>query len=257
MTNKATKIVEELMDVTIGGVAQKVKIVHPTARIEAEANMLASKVFSKLAREYSNGDSSLMLRAQLDQFLRESKLYSAEDIEEIAKLSKQIEDGEKALMAGGKKSEGRKIAIEVRRARYILLTLLAKKFEYDKNTIEHHSEMARLHYFIIKCLRFEDGSQIFGSVEDYEFDETGLKDDLADAIRRVAAICSSYDQDYESKLPENKFFKKFGMCNDKFDLIDSEGHLVNEKGERIDENGNLLDQETKPKEFEVGEFSDD
>lgn len=252
-----SKVVEELFDVTIGGEPQKVKVVHPTSRIEAEANMLASKVFSKLAKEYSSGESGLMLRAKLDQFLRDQKLYSNEDIEEIARLSKVIEDGEKALAAGGKKSEGRKTAIEVRRARYTMLGLLAKKFEYDKNTIEHHSEMARLNYFIIRCLRFEDGSQVFGSVEDYEFDETGLKDDLAVPIRKIASLCSSYDQDYESKLPENKFFKKFGMCNDKFDLVDSEGHLVNEKGERIDENGNLIEKETKPAEFEVGEFSDD
>lgn len=246
---------EEIFDVVIGGEPKKVKIVGPSPRVEAEANMYASKVFSKLAREHSESNSSLLLRDQLDKFLRDAQIYTAQDFEKIAELQKELEDGQKALAAGGKKSEGRAIALKMRKARYTLLLMLAKRFEYDKNTIEYHSENARLNYIISKCLRFEDGSQIFGGPDDYEFDESGLKNCLAPAIRRIGALCGSYDENYEAKLPENKFLVKYQMCNDKFDLVDSEGHLVNEDGQRIDKDGNLLES-NEPK-FEVGEFSDD
>ena len=245
----------EIMELTVGGEPKKVKIVKPSSRIEAEANMHASKVFSKLAKEHSKGNSGLLLRTQLDQFLRDSKLYSEEDLVEINSLGKQIEDGEKSLRAGGKKADGRQIAIDMRKARYTMLVMLAKKFEYDRNTIEHHSETARLHYIIAKCLQFEDGGQVYSGPDDYEFDDSPLKDDLAPAIRKITSLCSSFDMSYEEKLPENKFLKKFNFVDDKFNLVDSEGHLVDELGRRIDEQGNLIEDNTET--FELGEFTDE
>lgn len=249
---------EEVFEVKIGNELKKVKVIHPTSRIEANANMHASRVFGKLVKEHAAGKSSLILRKQLDDFLRESNLYSKEDLEEITKVSKTIDECEKSLMAGGKKSDGKKKAIELRRARYTLLLMLAKKFEYDKNTIEHHSETARLYYIISKCLLDEDGQPIYESPEDFEFDDTELKNDLAEPIRRISAIAGNYDPEYESKLPENKFFKKFNMCDDKFNLVNEEGKLVNENGQLVDENGVVIESEdNKPKEFELGEFSDE
>lgn len=73
-------------------------------------------------------------------------------------------------------------------------------------------------------------------------------------------MSSVYDTDYESKLVENKFLKKYGFCNDEFDLIDSNGNRVNEKGQRVDEEGNLLDESgnlIKVAEKEIGEFLED
>lgn len=253
MSNK-----EEVFDVEIGGSIKKIKIVHPSTRVEAEANMHASRVFGKLVKEHSKGNSSLLLRSQLDQFLRDSNIYTSEDLDAISQLTKKIEECEKALQAGGKKSEGRKKAVELRRARYTLFAMLAKKFEYDKNTIEYYSETAKANYIMSKCLLDEDGQPIFNGPEDYEFDETGLKNSLAEPIRRLTSLIGSYDPEFEAKLPENKFFKKFNMCNDKFDLINEDGHLVNEDGDLVDENGNkITEEDNKPKEFQLGEFSDD
>lgn len=251
---------EEKFKVLIGEEEKEFTVKHPTTRIEAEANMHASRVFSKLVKEKREGNDGLLLRAQLDEYLRSIGLYSDSDIERIGDMTKEIERLEGALMKGGlKKSEGRSLAIELRRNRYGLLGLLSKRMEYDKNTIEHNSENARINYIISKCLCFGDGPPVFNNVEDYEFDETGLKDKLIDLIRRIGSICSSYDPDYEAKLVENKFLKKFGYCNDKFDLVNTEGQLVNEKGERIDDDGNLVGEDGKPivVEKEIGEFLED
>lgn len=252
---------EEKFVVKIGEEDKNIVVKHPTPRIEAEANMHASRVFSKLSKERGDGNDGLLLRAQLDKFLRDAGLYTDDDIKVISDLSDKIAEYEKKLTDGGvKKSEGRTIAIELRRARYNLLLLLAKRMEYDKNTIEHFSENARINYIIVKSLLDENGAPIFKNVEDYEFDETGLKEALDLPIRKIASMSSVYDTDYESKLVENKFLKKYGFCNDEFDLIDSNGNRVNEKGQRVDEEGNLLDESgnlIKVAEKEIGEFLED
>jgi len=252
---------EEKFVVKIGEEDKNIVVKHPTPRIEAEANMHASRVFSKLSKERGDGNDGLLLRAQLDKFLRDAGLYTDDDIKVISDLSDKITEYEKKLTDGGvKKSEGRTIAIELRRARYNLLLLLAKRMEYDKNTIEHFSENARINYIIVKSLLDENGAPIFKNIEDYEFDETGLKEALDLPIRKIASMSSVYDTDYESKLVENKFLKKYGFCNDEFDLIDSNGNRVNEKGQRVDEEGNLLDESgnlIKVAEKEIGEFLED
>ncbi len=252
---------EETFVVKIGGVDKTIIVKHPTPRVEAEANMHASRVFSKLSKERGDGNDGLLLRAQLDKFLRDAGLYTEEDIQNISDLSDKITGFEKQLTEGGvKKSEGRTIAIELRRARYNLLILLAKRMEYDKNTIEHFSENARMNYIITKTLLDDTGAPIFKSVEDYDYDETGLKEALEVPIRKIASISSVYDTDYESKLIENKFLKKFGFCNDEYDLVNAEGHRVNEKNQRIDEEGNLLDDAgnaVKAPEKEIGDFLED
>lgn len=253
-------VTEEKFTVKIGDEDKEFVVKHPTPKLEAEANMHASRVFSKLVKEKKEGNDGLLLRAQLDEYLRSVGLYTENDIKNINQANDEVQRIEGLLSKGGiKKSEGKKLALELRRNRYWLLTLLAKRLEYDKNTIEFHSENARINYLISKCLCDSDGIPVFNSVEDYEFDETGLKDSLGDLIRRIASICSSYDPDYEKKLPENKFLTKFGYCNEDFDLVDTNGNLVNEKGERIDKDGNLLDENGKPvvKEKEIGEFLDD
>lgn len=251
---------EEKFVVKIGEETKTFLAKHPSPRIEAEANMHASRVFSKLVKEKKDGNDGLLLRAQLDEYLRSVGLYTDEDIKVISTTTDEIKRLEAALEAGGvKKIQGRSLAIELRRNRYELLILLAKRMEYDKNTVEHHSENARINYIISKCLCNDDGTPVFNSVEDYEFDETGLKDDLIEVIRRIGSICSSYDTEYESKLIENKFLKKFGYCDDKFNLVDASGNLVNEKGERINEEGNLVDEYGNVKVVvkELGEFLED
>ena len=248
---------KEKFEVKIGDELKAVYVHHPGPRVEADANMHASKVFAKLAKNPKEG---LLIRAKLDDFLRDQGLYTDEDITNITELSDKIQELESKLVAGGiKKSEGKELAINLRRCRIVLLTLLAKRMEYDANTIEHHAEKARTNYIISKCLCYEEGVPVFKTPDDYQYDETGLKELLVEPIRRIGALCSSYDPDYEAKLIENKFLKKYGFCNDKFDLVNESGELVDENGRRIDADGNLLEEKDKPeqKPTEVGEFLED
>lgn len=248
---------KEKFVVKVGEESRNVYVRHPDPRVEAEANMHASRVFAKLTKNPKEG---LLIRAKLDEFLRDQGLYTDDDIQNITRLSEKIEDLEGKLVAGGiKKSEGKEMAIDLRRCRILLLTLLAKRMEYDANTVEHHTERARTNYIISKCLCYEEDVPVFKSPDDYQYDDTGIKDLLVEPIRRISALCSSYDPDFEAKLIENKFLKKYGFCNDKFDLVNENGELVDEKGRRIDQDGNLLEEKDKPekKPVEIGEFLED
>jgi hypothetical protein len=48
------------------------------------------------------------------------------------------------------------------------------------------------------------------------------------------------DNDYEEKLPENKFLKQYKFVDDKLRFINKEGKLVDEEGRLLDENGRFI-----------------
>lgn len=247
--------------VKFGEEERTVEIHMPTPKIEAEANMYSSQVFAKLVKSKDeDGNPNYILRAQLNDFMKDAGIYTDEDIKAIEKLGEKIASCEKELSTGGKtKSQGRKIAIDLRSARYQLLMLLAKRLEYDKNTVEHYAANARMDFLISKCITYEGGVKIFNTVEDYQTDSF-MHEALAEVVRDFANMVSDYDPDFDRKLPENKFLLKFGFCNEDLDLVNSDGQKVDEDGDLIDDEGFKIDntgRRINSEEFELGEFLDD
>ena len=249
---------QEIKTVTvkIGDQERVVEVRKPTPKIEAEANMAASKVFAKLVKEKGeDGKSAFILRSQLNTYLADIGIYTEQDIDDINTFSDRIKELEELLSKGGKKkSEGKKAAIELRQLRHGIYSLLMRQTEYDKNTVEHYADNARMDYLVTKCICFEGGAPVFKNVADYEADSI-MQIALAEPIQVLAGMVSQYDPDFEKKLPENEFLKKYNYCDDKYRLIDSDGNLIDGNGERIDEDGNLIEKKDKP--VAVGEFLDE
>jgi hypothetical protein len=252
MEKEAVKVIE----VNIGGEVKKVEVHKPTPKIEAQANMESSKVFAKLIKaKNEDGTAAFILRSQLNDFLAQNGVYTEQDIEDLTIFSERIKELEETLSKGGKKkSEGKAAAIELKKLRLALYSLLIKQAEYDKNTVEHYADNARMDYLITKCITFEGGGQIFKNVEDYESDDL-MQKAFAEPIRELASIVSSYDPDFEKNLPENKFLIKYGFCNEDLRFINKDGKFVDEHGNLVDQDGNRIDSE--PKKESVGEFLDD
>jgi len=244
------------MTVKIGDVERTVEVRKPTPKIEAEANMASSRVFAKLVKEKGeDGKAAYILRSQLNSYLANIGIYSDQDIDDINTFGDRIKELETLLSKGGKKkSEGRAAAIELRRLRYAIYVLLVRQTEFDKNTVEHYSDNARMNYLVTKCICFEGGAPVFKNVEDYESDSI-LQAALKEPIEALAGMVSQFDPDFEKNMPENKFLKKYGFCDEKYRLIDAEGNLIDGDGNRVDEDGNQL----APVEVveSVGEFLDD
>lgn len=242
--------------VKVNGEERVVEIHKPTPKIEAEGNMASSKVFAKLVKEKGeDGKSAYILRSQLNTYLADIGIYSDDDINDINTFGDRIKELEELLAKGGrKKSEGREAAIELRKLRYAMYTLLMRQTQFDKNTVEHFADNARMNYLVTKCICFEGGAPIWTSVEDYESD-SALQDMLAEPIGILAGMISQYDPEFENNLPENKFLKKYGFCDDKYRLINKDGHLVDTAGNLIDEEGNQVVKVEEPES--VGEFLED
>lgn len=246
----------KVFTIKIGNEERKVEVRKPTPKIEAEANMAASKVFAKLVKEKGeDGKSAYILRSQLNTYLSNIGIYSDQDIEDITTFTDRIKELELLLQKGGvKKSEGRDAAIELRRTRYAVYALLTRQTEFDKNTVEHFADNARMDYLVTKCICFEGGDPIFKNVADYETDDI-LQKVLKEPIEALAGIVSQYDPDFEKNLPENKFLKKYNFCDEKYRLINKDGKLVDGNGNFVDDEGNVLEKVDVPES--VGEFLDD
>ena len=242
--------------VKVNGEERVVEIHKPTPKIEAEGNMASSKVFAKLVKEKAeDGKSAYILRSQLNSYLADIGIYSDEDINDINTFGDRIKELEELLAKGGrKKSEGREAAIELRKLRYAMYTLLMRQTQFDKNTVEHFADNARMNYLVTKCICFEGGAPIWTSVDDYESD-SALQDMLAEPVGILAGMISQYDPEFENNLPENKFLKKYGFCDDKYRLINKDGQLVDTAGNLIDEDGNQVVKVEEPES--VGEFLED
>lgn len=242
--------------VKVNGEERVVEIHKPTPKIEAEGNMASSKVFAKLVKEKGeDGKSAYILRSQLNSYLADIGIYSDDDIKDINTFGDRIKELEELLAKGGrKKSEGREAAIELRKLRYAMYTLLMRQTQFDKNTVEHFADNARMNYLVTKCICFEGGTPIWNNVDDYEGD-SDLQEMLAEPISILAGMISSYDPEFENNLPENKFLKKYGFCDDKYRLINKDGHLIDTLGNLIDEDGNQVVKAEEPEM--VGEFLDD
>ena len=253
MEKEALKVVE----VKIGDEVKKIEVHKPTPKVEAQANMESSKVFARLIKQKNDdGTAAFILRSQLNDYLANAGVYTKQDIDDLGEFSDRIKELEEILSKGGKKkSEGKAAAIELKRLRIAMYTLLLKQAEYDKNTVEHYSENARMDYFVTKCITFEGGGTIFKSMEDYENDEV-MQIALAEPIRELAAMISSYDPDFEKNLPENKFLIKYGYANQDLRLINKDGQFVDENGNLVDQDGNKISKEEKVDEF-VEFFDDD
>ena len=254
------KEIKDLKKITvkIGDEERVVEVRKPNPKVEAEGNMAASKMFSRLVREKDESDPTkpaYILRTQLNAYLADIGIYSDQDIDDINTFGDRIKELEELLRSSGKKkSEGKAAAIELRKLRYAVYALLMRQGEFDKNTVEHYADNARMNYLITKCICFEGGGPIWHSVEDYESDSV-LQSTLAEPIQVLAGMVSQYDPDFEKNLPENKFLKKYGFCDDKYRLIDKSGNFVDGNGKPVDEDGNSI--EPKEKVEDVGEFLDD
>lgn len=242
--------------VKIGDEERVIEIHKPTPKIEAEGNLASSKVFAKLVKEKDeNGKTSYILRSQLNQYLSDIGIYSESDIDDINTFGNRIKELEELLSKGGKKkSEGRDAAIELRRLRYAMYVLLMKQTQFDKNTVEHFADNARMDYLVTKCICFEGGTPIWSSVDDYTQD-AALQEALSEPIGILAGMVSQYDPDFENNLPENKFLKKYNFCDDKYRLINKDGKLIDTEGNLIDDDGNPVVKVDEPES--VGEFLDD
>ena len=158
----------------------------------------------------------------------------------IVKLEQELYNGDGKSKP--KVSEGRDIAIEIRKARMELRDLIAERISLEENTAESLADNARFDFLVAHCTYYENGSRVYNSFEEYNQKSA---DEIAfSAASALGEILYNLDSSFEKNLPENKFLDKFGLVNDDLSLIDpNTGEMIDTEGHRIDEEGYLLDDD--------------
>ena len=261
MANETEKTVDvELNDGT------KIQIIvrKPSNAVMSAAQRKGALVWTQCIQE------GVMTKKELEKVLEDRGIWTKAKAQEQANILKEISELEKKLyLSRGvtlKTSEGKKIAIQMRRKRIELRDLLAEKVSLEQNTAESLSDNAKFDYIVSQCTFDQHEQPVYNSIDDYS---NRSDDPIAfAAASALATMLYSLDKDFEMKLPENKFLAKFDYINDDLHLVnkdgnkvDTEGRLVNdlgqfinEEGKRVDVDGNLLDEDGSyipTTEFEV------
>jgi hypothetical protein len=204
---------------------------------QREAQKVYNQAFSDAVK------SGSIVRARLDDLLKEQGLWDDNKQASFVALQKQISESEKALSKGGiSLKEAKKIAINIKKLREDMRTLIAVKTELDSHTAEGQADNARFNFLVSVCVVYKDTKQrYFKSYEDYMNRSSELVAILG--AQKTAYIMYGLDSNFEKNLPENKFLIKYKLVNEQLDYVDSRGRLTDEDGRLVDENGRFINEE--------------
>ena len=214
----------------------------PSLQDQREATKIYNQTFSEALK------AKAVVRAKLDDVLMEQGLWDANKQAQFTKLQNDILEGERKLAKGGiPLSEAKKVALLMKKSREDLRDLIAVKTNLDTHTAEGQADNARFNYLVSACTVYSDTKeQYFKSYDEYlnrSADPVAIL-----AAQNLAGMLYGLENDYEEKLPENKFLKQYKFVDDKLRLINKDGHLVDDNGRLIDETGRFVN--------EKGEFVD-
>lgn len=251
------------------GTVITVGVRKPTNDQLKEADVQKAKAWNKAFKE------GVMTKNEVEKIMIERGTWSEEKTKQEVKLTQEILELEKKLYLGDGKSsskpklsDGRRIAVEMKSKRLALRDLIAERLAMDENTAESLADNARFDYLVFACSFNADTNEpLFESYEDYN--SKGANAEAVAAAQLLAQMVYNLDEEFENKLPENKFLKQFNLIDDDGSLINpktkelidldgrkinKEGHYLDSDGHRVDIDGNRLSSDGF---YEMVEYEDD
>lgn len=232
----------EIKNVTVkndAGQTVKLQLKSPNAGVSQKSQRIHVKTWTDCVKD------GIMTKKELFKFMAEKAIWDdSKELEQIAYM-KEISELEKKLYVKNgrktklKKSEGKDIAVKIRQLRFKIRELIAERIGLESNTAEALADNARFDFLVSACTYYENGEKVYNTLEEYN---EGTDSELAfGAASALAEMLYGVDQDSESKLPENKFLKRYGLVDDDLSLVNTEGHRVDLQGRKIDDQGNFVD----------------
>lgn len=214
----------------------------PSLQDQREATKIYNTAFSDALK------AKAVVRAKLDDLLVEQGLWDAKKQKQFTDIQAAILDGEKKLAKGGiGLSEAKKVALEMKKQREELRDLISVKTGLDTHTAEGQADNARFNYLVSSCTVYNDSKKsYFNNYDDYL--NRASEPAAILAAQNMANMLYGLDNDYENKLPENKFLADYKFVDEKLRLVDKQGRLIDSEGRLIDESGRFIN--------EKGEFVD-
>lgn len=208
----------------------------PSINDQREAQKVYNQAFTDAIK------SKCVVRAKMDELLEDQGLWNQDKQIKFNKLQQDILDSERKLAKGGiSLKEAREIAIQMKRDREEIRSLISVRTSLDNHSAEGQADNARFNYLVSVCLVYNDSNKqpYFSSMEDYlnrSNEEVAIV-----AAQHLASMLYGLDNDYELNLPENKFLKKYKFIDDKLRYINKQGQLTDADGRLVDENGRYVD----------------
>lgn len=216
-------------------------IQRPNNDVVKMAERYKSKVWNQCLQD------GILTKKELAVLMRKRGIWDEAKDKEEEEITKEIIRLEKELFHGKdgkskpKVSEGRDIAIQIRRKRSELRDLIAEKISLEENTADNLADNARFDFLVAHCSFYKDGTRIYKDFDEYN---NKSADEIAFAAANLLGkMLYNLDNNFEKNLPENKFLTKFGLVNEELSLVDPKNpeQLVDVKGNKIDENGYYID----------------
>lgn len=221
----------------IDGKSREMFVRSPSLQDQKEATKVYNQSFSEALK------AKAVVRAKLDDLLVEQGLWDGIKQAKFTELQADILEGERKLAKGGiSLTDAKEIALKMRKTREDLRELISVKTNLDTHTAEGQADNARFNYLVSACTVYNDTKeQYFKNYEDYN---NKASDPVAIlAAQNLANMLYGLEDNYEEKLPENKFLKQYKFIDSKLRLINKEGKLVDENGRLIDENGRYINEQ--------------
>lgn len=213
------------------------EIKTPTTEILDEAYKVYNTAFANAIK------SKALLRAKLDDFVREQGLWDESKEAEVSSLTKEIRDSSLALSKGGVKlKQAKEIALKVRRLRVQLRNVMSVKSELDSHTAEGQADNARFNYLVSACTVYNDTKKpVFADLAEYN--SRSSQGIAIAAATKYASLAYDLKDNYEAELPENKFLREFKFVDSELRLVDKDNNYIDEEGRRVDKDGYYLNEQ--------------
>jgi hypothetical protein len=230
---------ENNFSVEIDGVEKEFEIKAASLNEQREAQKFYNQAFSDAVK------SGSIVRAKLDDLLKEQDLWDDKKEIEFVTIQKQLADKEKKLSKGGISLKTAKaIAIEMKGLRDNLRELISVKSNLDTHTAEGQADNARFNYLVSVCVVYKDTKKpYFAGYDDYI--NRSIETVALVGAQKMASLMYGLDSDFEKKLPENKFLLKYKLVNDKLEYVDDKGRQVDQEGRLVDKDGRFINEEGK------------
>jgi len=232
---------QRTVEVTLeDGTEQTIVVRKPTNKVNTDAQRVAAKVWTDCLRD------GIMTKKELGVILKANGMWDKAKEDEQEEIITSLQNLEKELYLGKKGSKmkvsrAKEIAFEMRTKRAELRNLLSEKIDLEGNTAESISDNAKFDYLVANCTFYEDGKNVYNSLEEYN---SKSEDPVAfTAAATLAELMYALDKNYEEKLPENQFLIRANLVDEDLSLVDKDGNKVDTKGRRINSIGQYIDED--------------
>lgn len=208
-----------------------VKTPGPKDRRESEV------VYNRSLRKALDG--GVMLRAKMEDYVKEQGLWSEVKEKEYKDVIEQIQVLEPVFKRGGVTlAKAKETALQLQKLRAKFRELIGERQKYSNNCAENLADNETFDFLVSRCVVDANGSLIWPTLEDYERDAS--EPWAVEAAAQLARLLYGLDPEYEKNLAENQFLIKYKFVNKDLQLINKDGHLVDEKGKLVNEDGRYV-----------------